>query len=560
MTGPSEANGQPEDAPGPMPMPADGMAAQIQLGVTRREQRRQAYVAAALNGKKPPRPPKPGLDSIVAMITYNFEFARDMGGELFLLPGRTLTGEPYIPRSFHTSDVMNLGHITWRWMAERWNAWVASLEDAERKRLEVSELSPTPSDTLIRNAVAHLQALGMTKGRKVSAALRSVQLDDGSVVIDLGDDTGRVVHCTPGGWLVRDPRELPCGPPVFRRSVGYFPLPEPVHGGSLDELWHILRISSGKARSLAGGWLVAAYLADVPRPGLWFTGPAGAGKSTMGGALARLTDGLEWLDGKMDRKDERNNIIRAAKCFVPSFDNMTGVTADQSDWICQLVTGHRDMFRRMRTNFDDVSLAYRRTFVATGLSLPYGLQPDALDRIIEVPVGQLDSSQRLPDEVMRRELDAARPRLLGAVLDHLCMVLARLPRIPGSWPGMPRMASYARALAAHDDASGTDYYGAFVDSAQQVRADKSDGDPVVQAMLSWMQPGGQWAGTATELFGYLSGHRTADGSDWWPGNSRALSAYINKVHGLLVSAGFQVERSPVKDDRRIWVCRLQARS
>ena len=70
------------------------------------------------------------------------------------------------------------------------------------------------------------------------------------------------------------------------------------------------------------------------------------GKTTPAARLARLIDGTEWLDGRLDKHDERNNIIRAVKCYVVSFDNMSAVTADMSDWICQLVTGHRDMFRQ----------------------------------------------------------------------------------------------------------------------------------------------------------------------------------------------------------------------
>ena len=92
----------------------------------------------------------------------------------------------------------------------------------------------------------------------------------------------------------------------------------------------------------------------------------------------------------------------------------------------------------MRTNFDDISMAYKRTFVATGLSLPYGLGADALDRIIEIPLEPIPETQRVTDEQIRAELDAARPRLLGALLDHVATVLEILPQMPvdgAAWPG-----------------------------------------------------------------------------------------------------------------------------
>ncbi len=286
---------------------------------------------------------------------------------------------------------------------------------------------------------------------------------------------------------------------MFRRSVGYLPLPRPVRRGSLDRLWEILRIGQPDTQALAGGWLVAAYFADVSRPGLWPTGAPGSGKSTAAGGLARLVDGLEWLDGALDRSDDRNNIIRAAKCYVPSFDNMSGVTADQSNWICYLVTGHRDMFRRMRTNFDDISMAYKRTFVATGLSLPYGLGADALDRIIEAPTESIPAGRRVSDETIRAELDAARGTLLGALLDHVSGVLRELPRPDGPELAGLRMHSYARLLAAHDRAFGTGSLAAYKASLRNARADKASSEPVVRALAAWMSPGAQWNGTAGDL-------------------------------------------------------------
>jgi hypothetical protein len=512
----------------------------------------QGAAVAALTW--PDRATKPGLDSLVDVILGMFEFARDSGGELFLLPAPHMRTEPYIPRSFLTHDVINLGHLVWRVMAEAWNIWLVTVPDAERKKNGWTEANKAPSDTTVRNAAAHLEAIGMAKGRRVSAALRATRVQDGSaIVIDLGDDSGLVAHVNANGWRVCDPRDLPCPPPVFRRSIGYHTLPHPVAGGQLDELWKILRISRPDVQALAGGWLVGAYFSDVARPGPWLTGPPGSGKTTAGGALGRLIDGLNWLDGKMDRSDERNNIIRAVKCYVPSFDNMTSVTGDQSDWICTLVTGHRDMFRRMRTNFDDISMDYRRTFMATGLSLPYGLAADALERIIEIPLDPIQKHIQVSDEQIRREMDAARPRLLGAVLDHVAAVLRQLPQIPVNQDGLGRMNGYARILLAHDQAAGTSWLGTYQAALASVKSDKASDEPVVVALGTWLPPGMVWQGTAKELFGLLQPYKRDD--RWWPSNEQALSANLTKNDGLLAEAGFRVTRERTGARRAIHITR-----
>ena len=496
----------------------------------------------------PPAPLRPGLDALAGTLLSGHEFARDAGGELFLLPGPGLPHVPYIPRSFLTADVLNLGHDLWRQMAIAWNSWRVQHPDAGGKAVAY-----TPSDTLIRNVVRHLEALGTEYGRRVVAELRAIRRDGGrEIIIDLGDGTGEVVRVTAGGWTVTDPRALPGGAPVFRRSTGYGPLPRPEHGGDLAGLWRILRIDGGNpalatARNLFAGWLTAAYFADVPRPGLWLTGPAGAGKTTIATGLARLIDGTEWLDGRLDKTDERNNIIRAAKCYVVSFDNMSMVTSDLSDWICHLVTGHRDTFRKMRTNFEDISMAYRRTFVATGLSLPYGLAADALDRVIEVQLTAIADAGRVDETLIRRELDEARPRLLGALLDRVAAVLRVLPQIPAQGTGLARMHGYAQVLVAHDAVygqGGAPCLSAYLGSVKAVREGKAEGEPVVAALTRAIAPGAAWEGIAKELQAELMRHRDFSlGADaWWPADPQRLSDKLTELDGVLRESGFIISR------------------
>lgn len=542
------------------------------------------------------RPPKPSADMITDAILKSYAFARDTGGELFLLPGPMLPDEPYIPRSFLTQEVRWLITRMWRELAQVWNGWVfEAYPDPEiRAKEKIKVVSKVANPSIVSGIVGAIEAEGMAHARKVSAELRSVQ-GNGYLIIDLGDATGQVVYVTAENWWVTDPRKLPAGiaPPVFRRSVGYFPLPAPVYGGDLDMLWSILRVTGPTAISLGTGWLVAAFFTSVSRPGIWATGVPGSGKTTYAASLARLADGVKWLRGKMDKNDERNNIIRAVKAYIGTYDNMTSVTAEQSDWLCNMVTGRVDTFRKMKTNFDDISVEYKRTFVATGLSLPYGLAADALERIIEVPCEPIGDSSRVGDAQIQVSFDMARPQILGAILDHVVQVLRALPAIPADKRNGGRMAEYADILTAHDMAYGTNCREAFMESIKTTKEEKAAGEPVVMAIEKLFtpprRPCGQcpecvskractsptllvfpwckctsctsksdprpacvaatWKGTATELFTALSGLREIGGqiSAYWPENARRLSDKITELYNVLAAAGFSVFRKPSKN-------------
>jgi hypothetical protein len=144
----------------------------------------------------------------------------------------------------------------------------------------------------------------------------------------------------------------------------------------------------------------------------------------------------------------------------------------------------------------------------------------------------------------------ARPRLLGAVADHVCGILGQLHQIPADAPGLPRMHGYARLLMAHDAAYGTAWLGAYQAAAQAARVDKAEGEPVVAALRSWMPVGSRWTGMVGELLTALEQHRPDDG--WWPRNARVLGTELTKQDAVLEAAGLRVERNPA-NSRQVWI-------
>lgn len=123
------------------------------------------------------------------------------------------------------------------------------------------------------SAQALADALQVLQGQAQDAAaeplhLRAARAGD-SIVIDLGDDTGRAVVIQPGSWDV-----VERSPVVFRRTelIGALQIPE--RGGTLDALRDFVPVSEDSLASLVA-FLVAALLPDIPHAILGLFGQQG---------------------------------------------------------------------------------------------------------------------------------------------------------------------------------------------------------------------------------------------------------------------------------------------
>lgn len=103
--------------------------------------------------------------------------------------------------------------------------------------------------------------------------------------LDLGDKNWRAVEIAPTGWRVID------NPPVrFRRAAGILPLPEPMHGGSIEALRKFLNVKTDADFVLVVTWALAVLRDRGPYPILVLSGEQGSAKSTFASILRALLD------------------------------------------------------------------------------------------------------------------------------------------------------------------------------------------------------------------------------------------------------------------------------
>lgn len=402
------------------------------------------------------------------------------------------------------------------------------------------------SSSALADALAVVEGLAVRTTPAVPLHLRCAEHDDGAVWLDLGRADGAAARITPAGWTIAG--ALPLHPPngtdgpgpVWRRTALTGELPMPVRDGRLDDLWALLNVGEAH-RPLVTAWLVAALIPSVPVPILGVTGEQGTGKSSATRALVQLVD-LSPAPLRTGPKDISDWIVAAAGSRVVGLDNLSGMPGWLSDALCRAVTGEGLVRRALFTDDDLSVLFFRRVIVLNGLDLGIG-RGDLADRMIVAELDRIDETDRRLDADVAAAWGRAHPGVLGALLDLTAAVLAALPEV--RLDTYPRMADYARVLAAVDTIDGTDGLATYLGQRDDLAGDLIAGDPLAAAVAAHVRalPFGAWTGTAGDLLDALAGARPL-GVKTWPTSARGMSAQLTRLAPALRATGITIERPP----------------
>ncbi|MDP9429572.1 MAG: ATP-binding protein, partial [Actinomycetota bacterium] len=275
-------------------------------------------------------------------------------------------------------------------------------------------------------------------------ALRVAQ-HDGATWLDLGDATGRAVRITSTGWQVMD-----AAPVLFRRTALNAALPVPVPGGKLSELWGWLNVAP-EDRPLLAASLVAMLMPEIPHPVIGLFGEQGTGKSTAAKVVTLLLDPSP-VPLRKPPRDADSWVTAAAGSWVVGIDNLSEIPAWFSDSMCRAVTGDGDVRRRLYTDGDLAVFSFRRCLVINGIDVG-AVRGDLAERMLPINLHTIAERDRREESKLWPAWELVHPRLLGAVLDLAAGVTGVLPSV--RLDRMPRMADFARILAAVDIVLGT---------------------------------------------------------------------------------------------------------
>ncbi|MFE7902900.1 ATP-binding protein [Streptomyces sp. NPDC057424] len=360
----------------------------------------------------------------------------------------------------------------------------------------------------------------------------------GAIVVDLGSTDGRAVVVTATGWNIVDR-----APVLFRRSGAMAPMPAPVlDGDGLAKLHALLNMDEPSFHQLVA-WLVAAWIPDIPHPAVVCKGEQGTGKSKAAQMFINLIDPSPAAKRSQPR-DEKAWSRQAFSSWALCLDNISTIPPWLSDTLCKAVTGDGVVDRALYTDDDVVVLTFKRVLALTTIDAG-ALAGDLAERVLMLDLQLIDSDRRRSEEELDATFEAVRPAVLGALFDVLACVLAVLPSV--RLESMPRMADFARVLAAVDQTQGWHTLDDYLATSANVATDAMEGDPFAMAIAHLVEQAGTWQGTAAQLLEALPTPLVRPPN--WPKDATRASGRVKRLAPLLRSIGITADDTQRSRDR-----------
>jgi hypothetical protein len=367
----------------------------------------------------------------------------------------------------------------------------------------------------------------------------------GGVAIDLGDPSGRAAVVKADGWGV-----VEASPVLFRRTALTSQLPDPVPAepAGLLELRRFLNVTHDTFPMVIA-WLVAAVLPSMPHAVLSWSGEQGAGKSVAAKKVGSVIDPSPAPLRTLPH-DAEQWAVTAAGSWIICVENVSDLPPWASDALCRAVTGDGLVRRQLYSDAELTVVAFRRCVMLTSIDAGT-VRGDLADRLLVVDLERIDDADRRPEEEMTAEFEAARPRLLGALLSAAAKVLAALPRVRPA--RLPRLADFGLVLAALDDACPELTEGRALDlfwaQRRRLAVDVIEGDAVATAIVEFVQGrGGTWIGTAGELRAAVAAGLPAKDL---PRTDRGMAGKLARLVTVLREVGIRHTPPRPTDKRRI---------
>ena len=207
--------------------------------------------------------------------------------------------------------------------------------------------------------------------------------------------------------------------------------------------------------------------------------------------------------------------------------------------------------RSLWSNNEEVLFNASRPIILNGIG-DIITRPDLAARALFIGLEVISDADRKSESKLLADLDAKRPRILGALFDALFVGLQRRPSI--SLPEMPRMADFAEWAVACEVAfwpPGT-FMAAYNSNLEEVIDTVIEAALVGSTVRQFAEEEAPFSGTASKLLDRLRvfANESMTRSRDWPNSPDALSNRLRGAATFLRKVGVEISFQRGTDKQR----------
>lgn len=391
-------------------------------------------------------------------------------------------------------------------------------------------------------------ALAANSGKVDDAWTRIGRVGD-VIFYDLKDEENIIKISKDGVEILSHFASIDEVPKFIRKSVSAKQvMPKKQDNASLEVLLKPYLNLSNEQMTLLLITLITWFIPDSPKVILLLTGQQGSGKTVLAKIIQRIVDPVNHEAVFMPNGTKNIGVVLASH-YVVSFDNLSEITGDVSDLLCQVSTGGSIMNRQLYTDGEASIISFKNCLVLNGIN-DIAAKPDLLDRIVHFELKNLEK-KRLTEEQFWNAFQKDLPAILYEIFNILHKAIKEYPNITLEYPG--RMADYEIwGSAVSKVMKGDEKYflEAYKGNRQSINASIIENDALCSLILDFIKKSKKeeliFAPTAfyTELKKQAGKNDiSTTNSKIFPASPAALTKKLERFIPALKKAGIEINHS-----------------
>ena len=397
-----------------------------------------------------------------------------------------------------------------------------------------TQRASSASDAAVKHAISTVSGICRHEGEQRRVSIRAAKdVGTGAYYLFMGDEKNRAIEITATGWRVLDTYPVKFWKPSTQAAI-----PEPVSGGSIDELWKYCNVEEVD-RLLVLVWLLESMRPETPFPLLELNGVQGSAKSNTQKRLRQIVD-PSTANLRPVPKNTEDISVAANNNWLISYENASFLPAQIQDVFCCMATGGAAGGRALYTNGEEFLIEMKRPCMINGIPSLVTAQ-DLIERTLHLELPRIELYQKESD--LNAGFEVALPGITGGLLDLFVKTLATLPSVALSKP--PRMIDFCCLGEAMSRSMGND--AGFFEEVYRINRKESveralESSPVALAVLSLVEESPfdtVFHGTYKELLELLLAYKGGD-NEGWVKSEKGLANALKRQMPALQESGVMV--------------------